>query len=280
MTGSEPGLSELKTRHPEWAPWLAILEEILREIGDPRWDRLVPHAVIQRSKIPLLAEAAVELGGSAVAALFARLFQIAHRTGTPQMASLQRLAEVRPDAGALFKASLHQDLESINAVAAAYGADAKALQAIVAMAAVPFLQACNRRWAPRAIAADWIEGYCPVCGAWPALAEVRGIDRTRHFRCGRCGAEWLSQCLLCPFCGMTDHQELVSLVPENSASNRVIEACKRCLGYVKTFTRLQGSPPARVLIDDFESVELDIAALDQGYKRPAGNGYALNLIIL
>jgi FdhE protein len=124
-----------------------------------------------------------------------------------------------------------------------------------------------------------MEGYCPVCGAWPALAEVRGIERSRYFRCGRCGGEWQSHCLLCPYCGMNDHKELVSLVPEKSGSNSVIEACKRCLGYVKTFTTLQGSLPAKVLLDDLASVDLDVAALEQGYKRPPGAGYSLNVKI-
>ena len=76
---------------------------------------------------------------------------------------------------------------------------------------------------------------------------------------------------------MTDHEELVSLVPEKSGLNAVIDACKRCLGYIKTFTTLQGSPPARVMVDDLASVELDIAALEQGYRRPEGAGYSLDI---
>jgi FdhE protein len=83
--------------------------------------------------------------------------------------------------------------------------------------------------------------------------------------------------LFCPYCGVTDHEELVSLVPEKSGSNSVIEACKHCLGYVKSFTRLQGSPPAEVLLEDLASVELDVAAIEQGYKRPQGTGYALTV---
>ena len=74
---------------------------------------------------------------------------------------------------------------------------------------------------------------------------------------------------------MTDHNELVSLVPEQGGTTRVIEACKRCLGYVKTFTTLQGSPAAKVILDDLASVDLDIAALEHGYQRPHGTGYSL-----
>jgi FdhE protein len=79
---------------------------------------------------------------------------------------------------------------------------------------------------------------------------------------------------------MTDHKELVSLVPEKSASNAVIEACKRCLGYVKIFTVLQGSPPIQVMVDDLASVDLDIAALELGYRRPADAGYALDVKVV
>jgi FdhE protein len=123
-----------------------------------------------------------------------------------------------------------------------------------------------------------MEGYCPVCGAWPALAEVRGIERSRYLRCGRCGGQWQAHLLFCPYCGTTDHREQISLVPENS-SKSAIDACKRCLGYVKTFTTLQGSPPAKVILDDLASVELDVAAAAQGYKRPEGAGYSLNVTV-
>ena len=58
---------------------------------------------------------------------------------------------------------------------------------------------------------------------------------------------------------------------------RVIDACKRCLGYVKTFTTLQGSPPVKVIVDDLASVDLDIAALESGYLRPVGAGYTLDV---
>ena len=78
---------------------------------------------------------------------------------------------------------------------------------------------------------------------------------------------------------MTDHKELVSLVPEQNGSNAVIDACKHCLGYVKTFTMLQGSPPAKIMLDDLASVALDVAALDQGYRRPQGAGYTVNVSV-
>jgi FdhE protein len=129
------------------------------------------------------------------------------------------------------------------------------------------------------MAAGWVEGYCPVCGSWPAFAEVRGIERNRYFRCGRCGGAWHARALHCPYCSTSEHGELVALVPENGGSNAVIDACRRCLGYVKTFTRLQGCAPGQVMLDDLASVDLDIAVLEQGYTRPSGAGYALAITV-
>jgi FdhE protein len=79
---------------------------------------------------------------------------------------------------------------------------------------------------------------------------------------------------------MTDHEQLLSLVPEKTGASRVVDACKRCLGYVKTFTVLQGSPAPRVILDDLASVDLDVAALEQGYRRPQGPGYSLDVTLV
>jgi FdhE protein len=109
---------------------------------------------------------------------------------------------------------------------------------------------------------------------------VRGIERNRYFRCGRCGGEWHARALYCPYCAMSDHDELVALVPEKGGSNAVIDACQRCLGYVKTFTRLQGCSPGAVMLEDLASVDLDVAAIEHGFARPPGPGHALGITVI
>jgi FdhE protein len=279
MMAIDSGLQDLKRQHPEWEPWLAVLQVVLGEIADSKWDASVPVEVgSQQGKVPLLARAALRLDPSSIGRLFERLVRIASRSGTAKMATLQAIAYAKLDVPAVFKASLNHDREAMKEIASAVGADAEAFHAVGTLVSIPFLQACNRALA-RSIAVSWTEGYCPVCGAWPAFAEVRGIERSRYFRCGRCGAEWQAHCLFCPYCSMTDHKELASLVPEQNGAKSVIDACNRCLGYVKAFTKLQGSPPAKVMVDDLATVDLDIAALEQGYRRPEGLGYSLNAIV-
>jgi FdhE protein len=281
MTASiDTELRDFGRQRPEWEPWLAVIQEVLSETADAQWDGVVPAGIEAReSKVPLLADATISLEADSLRRWTERLLRTASRGGTAKMATLKPAIRAPSDILALFKASLCQDGDRINEIAVALGADPEAFQAVMALAPVPFLHACNRSWS-HSVPRSWVEGYCPVCGAWPAFAEVRGIERARYFRCGRCAGEWQVNCLVCAYCGMTDHEQLVSLVPEQGGTTRVIEACKRCLGYVKTFTTLQASPAARVMLDDLASVDLDIAALERGYKRPQGPGYSFDVTLV
>jgi FdhE protein len=279
MSAPDAALNGLRRERPEWEPWLAVVDEILREADSPAWESTVPAAAQpQPTAVPLLAGATVTVEASLVRRLFERLIRTASRAGTPKMSSLKTALHADLQWAPLFAASLCQDSDRIDEIAAVSGADAEALHAVIALLPVPFLHACNRRWAP-SISAGWVEGYCPVCGSLPAFAEVRGIERNRYFRCGRCGGEWHARALLCPYCAMSDHDELVALVPEKAGSNAVIDACRRCLGYVKTFTRLQGCSPCAVMVEDLASVDLDVAAIGHGFARPPGPGFALGVTV-
>ena len=276
MSAQDPALNGLKRQHPEWEPWLGVVDEILREAATPAWDAAIPAVQAQQPAVPLLAGATLTFQAGSVRRLFDRLIRIASRMGTPKMATLKAALHADMEIVPLFTASLCQDSDRIGEIAAVSAADAEALHAIIALLPVPFLHACNRRWAS-SISASWVEGYCPVCACWPAFAEVRGIERKRYFRCGRCGGQWHARALYCPYCAMSDHDELVALVPEKGGSNAVIDACQRCLGYVKTFTKLQGCSPDVVLLEDLASVDLDVAAIEHGFARPPGPGLALDI---
>ncbi len=123
----------------------------------------------------------------------------------------------------------------------------------------------------------WEAGFCPVCAAWPLLAELRGLERQRWLRCGRCGAGWPFPHLCCPFCGNTDHRTLPYLAPEAAREARQAAACDRCFAYIKTFATLRPLAPDEVLIQDVTSLELDMAALEAEYGRPETRAFPLDL---
>jgi FdhE protein len=278
MTASvETSLQDLRRQRPEWEPWLAVVRAVIDEAADgAKWDACVPdRSAGPETKIPLLAGCTIVLEKKLPAQWMQRLIRTAFTSGTEKMATLEAAAGAA-DVFGLFKASLCQDGATLGNVAVRLGADTEAFQAVASQVPIPFLHACNRSWA-RTVPESWMEGYCPICGAWPAFAEVRGIERSRYLRCGRCAGEWQLHGLICPYCGMDDHEQLVRLVPEKGGTTRIVEACKRCLGYMKTFTTLQASPPARIILDDLASVDLDMAALEQGYCRPPGPGYTIDV---
>jgi FdhE protein len=268
----------LKRTQPEWSPWLAVVEEALRETNDERWEKIVP-ALDPDRRPPLLDGASIVIDDSAAQRLLTGLLRTAAASGTAKMGTLEAALRADVDAAGLFAASICQDRARVSEAAAACGVDDDALQAVVALLGVPFLQACNHRWASP-LTESFSEGYCPICGAWPALAEMRGIERSRFLRCGRCGSEWHARILHCAYCGTTDHEHLASLVPGKPTTSGAIEACRRCHTYLKVFTRLQGSPPADVMLQDLATVDFDVAALQEGYSRPARPGRDIEITVV
>ena len=179
-------------------------------------------------------------------------------------------------ARALFEAALNMNDDRLDGYAAGAGAETHAFRALFALLPIPFLHACARRMSP---AMRWSEGYCPLCGAWPAFAENRGIERSRHLRCGRCGSGWRAPGLRCVYCGLTRHDSLGALVAQQNESQAKVEVCNQCHGYLKAFVVLEGCAPAQVMLDDLDSVALDIVAATRGYRRPTGLGYRLDVML-
>lgn len=282
-------LNELKQRRTEWAPWLAVVEEVLRETDTSEWESAFsPAAQLnvaqsananpQQRAVSLLAGMAVGVRSRSVRRFLKHLIGVAVASGAPKMATLDSVRDSDLDVLALFKGSLTQDTEYLGRIAVSRGADVDAFHAVVGLVCVPFLQACGRRLRG-SIPASWSEGYCPLCGSWPAFVEERGIERSRYFRCGRCGGEWHARALSCPYCGVSEHDALISLIPQAGRSRGIVEACTRCSGYMKVLIRLQGCSPLAVLVEDLASVDLDLAARAAAYTRPAGAGFPLDITV-
>jgi FdhE protein len=251
-------------RHPEWAPWLRVLEGALAADDDAAWAAAVP-APGAVAGAPLLADAVVAVDAAATARL---VRDVAGRAG------LGDRRAVAARAVALLDAAINHDEERLAALAAEARVDPTRLGAIAPVVAIPLLLACNRAWATRT-PADWPHGYCPTCGAWPVLAEARGLERSRRLRCGGCGGDWPIAWLRCPFCGTADHARLGALVPAEGGETRKVDTCLACGGYVKTVSTLAPCLPREVALRDLETVDLDLAAQELGYARPSEPGHRL-----
>jgi FdhE protein len=252
----------------------------MRACEDAGWEASAPEPVPgRRADAPLLDGARLEVDSRLARRWVARLVGAAADGEGPEAASLA--AATRRDALdplALLEAALMQDEARLEALALGVGADVRALGAVAQLAVIPLLQACGRGLAPHA-PAEWPHGYCPLCGAWPSLAELRGLERARRLRCSRCGGDWRVDLLRCPYCRTDDFRQLGSLVPEERGENRKADTCGACRGYVKALTTLRPIPPTRVALEDLGSVELDVVALERDFRRPSPPGYRLDVAV-
>jgi FdhE protein len=258
-------VAEARRASPESERWLELLDAALGETDHSAvWDAAVPEPAADRPvKAPLLARAEITVDGRAARGWARRL--------------LARAAPASPrrvDGVALLEAALDQDDARLDAVAAAAGAEPNVVRVVAQMAALPLLQACGRQLAG-ALPATWWEGYCPLCGAWPVLAEYAGLERQRRLRCGRCGTAWAVPLLRCAFCDETHHESLGYLEPEGAEEMRKVELCYTCKGYLKGLATVRPLPAWALLLDDLSTVHLDVTALERGYQRPARPGYTL-----
>jgi FdhE protein len=251
-------LDDVAARHPEWHAWLALYREARGACEDGAWaDGLL--ASLDGGAPPFLA-------GSRLTAPPARVHDLVQSL-LPRAFTLKRRAVTRELAMRLLEAAVNMDDDALAATAASLGVGSDLFREVAGLAAMPLLQACGQRWRER-IPSDWMDASCPVCGAWAALAEARGLERSLRLRCGRCGADWVGVAVRCAFCGTSDHEKLGALVSERTGDTRRVETCSVCLGYMKTVTTLRPCAPADVRLLDTDTVELDVAALEHGFARP------------
>ncbi len=279
MAREKPGgalLSALGAEHAEGRPLLSLVEAALGEMERPVWSESVPaREPSAATGEPLLSGATIRIAPGPVRRWVHRAMTIAG-AGASARPFAEALAEGELDPMTLFEAAVAQDPARLDDLARAVGDDRGVLRVVGRIVAMPMLHACRQAWIPL-VPAAWAEGYCPICGDWPTLAEARGLDGQRRLRCGRCGGDWRTEWLRCPFCGERGHEHLGSLVSEGP-DQQTVDVCERCRQYVKTLTALVPIRPEHVFLQDLTTLVLDVVALERGYRRPVAKGRPVEVI--
>jgi FdhE protein len=268
----DSGLGGVARATPDWDVWVTLLRVTMEEAQRSDWATMVPAEPAGDRRVAaggcLLEGAVIPVGPRALARFMRRLIG-ATRRGLPM-----QTAWPEPVLTRLLQAAIEGDEAPLPALADELHLPESTLAAIAPLLTMPLLLACNRAWTSR-IAPAWPHGYCPVCAAWPVLAEARGLERSRQLRCGRCGGDWRFDWLRCPFCGCADHERLAALVPGRELDARRVEVCRACRGYVKTMTTLAATAAAEMSLRDLDTLDLDLVALERGFRRPPGLARAI-----
>ncbi len=112
----------------------------------------------------------------------------------------------------------------------------------------------------------WDEGFCPFCGGFPGMGEIRKEGR-RFLHCPLCSTEWEYPRMKCPYCGNEDQEKLTYFQVEGESENRV-DICRSCGKYLKTIDSRDMEGSLDFEVEDFLTLHLDHLAHEEGFSRP------------
>ena len=253
---------------PGWRKWIDLVELAVSEAQQPAWSECVHIREHRSPGSPLLHEATVRVNAARATAFAVHL---AENLGIVALDAVDPLA--------LICAGVERDLSNVEGLAGKLAVSTDTAAVLGQLCALPLLLNAAHTVTPEA-SRTWQRGYCPVCGAWPAMVEMRGIQRERRMRCGCCGSDWLLPVLRCAFCDELDHQKLGSLLSEGEEQHIRVETCESCRGYLKSVTTLGALPFTMLAMKDMSTVTFDLAAQDRGYARPARPGWQLRVEVV
>lgn len=293
----ERRLQALRSARPELADAVdlqsALLRTQLSEVRPPHVESftLPRERVTQkvRDGVPMLHGEPAFVDVPYAADLLGRLVNVLSARNDAETAArlgplIDAATDGRLDLRQLIEEAFVRHADHLWEIALRADVDGDLLQALSGLSVAPLLRAYAEKLLPLVDAADdasprsarWSAGYCPIDGAWPLLAELRGVEQQRYLRCSACGIGWPARRLVCAFCANDDFRGLTYFQVKGEARFKV-EVCGRCNGYLKLANAFDPAPPALVALDDLGSVHLDLAAIERGHARPAGGGFRLEL---
>jgi len=113
----------------------------------------------------------------------------------------------------------------------------------------------------------WPHGHCPLCGSPPLIGKLAGKEGFRFHSCSLCRLEYRAPRLGCPFCREQESDKL-GVFTADTQPGYAAYVCRTCKSYIKLadFREYAGRVSLPVL-DDLESLPLDILAQQQGLTR-------------
>jgi FdhE protein len=175
----------------------------------------------------------------------------------------KHLADHPADYKTLLSAALRVDDSALTAYAEKFVLTPSRLYEAITTPLQPFLEELARRASP-SFYDRWWQGHCPICERTPVVARIR--DRKRYLMCAYCGAEYLSDYVLCVHCGNKDPYTLSYLEIEGNDAFH-IDFCAKCQHYLKVIVEGGLSAPLPRFVEDLLTLNLDVAARDAGLTR-------------
>lgn len=222
--------------------------------------------------MPLLRNAPLPCAAAPVRELFRRLCAAASDSARDDAAAYTALARAvrrgQLDPWELGNTLLAGAADHLPGSLTERGYPADRVMTLLRLTLLPFLEQTAAACAAWVTPQRWSQGYCPLCGAWPLLAEQRGLEQERYLRCGLCASAWTLERLRCAFCTTREPGQLGYLVVEGEEARQRVATCNACGGYLKLRSTLTPLRTPELLVEEVALVHLDVLAMGQGYVAP------------
>lgn len=119
---------------------------------------------------------------------------------------------------------------------------------------------------PRPLSDDWQEGYCPICGAVPAMGELAGDAGKKQLHCSLCATAWTLSRLKCSYCGNEETDSLEYFTAEGETGYRV-DICRKCSCYLKVVDSRELGEGLPMDVEDLNTMHLDLLAQKEGFAK-------------
>ena len=260
---------------PEYADILAAMCRVWEVTEVARAEVELPPGLDQHQALkadqglPLVSRSQLPFDRHSAPDLFRRILAAVSHPDHPELGGLEELGRlVRDDDEAvcgLIEAFLAENAVSIKGLADRCGLSPAVLTFLARMTLRPSLGQLRQKLADRIEALDWSEGYCPLCGGPPDLAQLVGDGGARSLHCALCGQVWDFDRLVCPLCGQSDPGGISYFVAQDETETEKglrVDYCQKCRSYIKTIDRREMTEPW-----PFEVVEVGTWHLDKLAKR-------------
>jgi FdhE protein len=264
-------LAALAKEKPSLERSCNVLEKLLVELfGNPISEATVPAISLETAQAkwaagtPLLRDISLRLDESVFRQCWLAVCAAMQEEGAESIADAACEKKLNPIA--LLREVLAGRVETIAIKAEVLGIDAAQLGTVLRLTSLPVLARVADACAQLRRDLVWEHGYCPICGSWPLLAESRGLEQVRIWRCGLCASAWEGSRFRCAFCGNDDHRKLGYCHVDGEEARYRIATCDECRGYVKVITTLSPLSPPQLLVSDLAMLHLDLIAAQRGFS--------------
>jgi FdhE protein len=224
--------------------------------------------LLKREGFPLLEKKDFPLDVKTSITLFHSLCEIGKGANPHMAAQVKKIEEAIEQKRIDLKKIFTEEIKT-QKVMDELGLDQKIFSFLLHESMKPSIETGVKRLHEELDAENWTKGYCPVCGALPYLALLKGEGGKRYLLCSYCGYEWRIDRLLCPFCGNKEQPSLNYFYAEGEETYRM-DTCDQCHQYIKTIDA-RNIEIIDLVLEDLATLHLDILASQKGFKKPAPN---------